>query len=173
MPAEHAHDCRHCRRVLQLDELQPYGDWHLCDGPGQKSPLWRFGAWLIGFGVVLLTLAATSIVTGIGSLNWVMSAVVWYPIVLGFFVTAPHALARRLGKPMYRAPRDSLKVRPEEWSTVLWSMLFWRSFLSIGDGVATWVWNRVLPLLRPAAERLFPFMRPADNDPTDAFRYHS
>ena len=56
-------------------------------------------------------------------------------------MTVPYGLARMRGAEQYEQPRDALVLLPLRLSTVLFLMIFWRAFVSIGDSVATSVWN--------------------------------
>ncbi len=157
-------NCRVCRAALRSHELQPHGRWHICDGPATKSPLWRFGSWLIGLSVVLAGIAVSSVLTGFGTWELLATPLLWVLLIVGFAITAPHAIARLRGRGIYLAPADSMKMRPQEITTVIWNLLLWRSFLSIGDGIATWAWNAALPGTPLSPHR--------GEDPTDAYAQH-
>ena len=162
----HPHDprsCRACRAALQSSELQPQGDWHLCDGPDTKSPLWRCGAWLIGFVTVLAGIAVTSVLTGFGTWRILLTPILWFGLLAGVLLTVPHAIARARGRGIYQPPRDAMKMRPEQLKTVVWNLVVWRSFLAVGDSIATALWNAALPGTPLTPNR--------GEEPTDSFAH--
>ena len=61
--------------------------------------------------------------------------------LVGFLMTVPYGVSRLRGAEQVPPPRDAFQVIPQKLSTVLWVMVLWRSFLSIGDELMTRVWN--------------------------------
>jgi hypothetical protein len=116
--------------------------WHIGSGPATKSPLWRVGCWLIGLGCVAVGLRFVLWVLG-GSEPFQLLFSGWLIMLLavGFLMTVPYGVARLRGGDEYTPPRDAFEVIPQKLSTVLWVMILWRSFLSVGDEVMTRVWN--------------------------------
>jgi hypothetical protein len=116
--------------------------WHIGSGPATKSPLWRVGCWLIGLGCVAVGLRFVLWLLG-GSEPFQLLFSGWLIMLLavGFLMTVPYGVARLRGGDEYTPPRDAFEVIPQKLSTVLWVMILWRSFLSVGDEVMTRVWN--------------------------------
>jgi hypothetical protein len=116
--------------------------WHIGRGPATKSPLWRVGCWLIGLAAVAIGLRFVLWLLG-GSAPFQLLFSGWLIMLLliGFLMTVPYGVSRLRGAEEYTPPRDAFEVVPQKLSTVLWVMILWRSFLSVGDEVMTPVWN--------------------------------
>ena len=116
--------------------------WHIGRGPATKSPLWRVGCWLIGVGVVAVGLRFVLWLLG-GAAPFALLVSGWLIVLLlvGFLMTVPYGVSRLRGAEPYTPPRDAFVVVPQKLSTVLWVMILWRSFLSVGDELMTRLWN--------------------------------
>ena len=124
--------------------LAPDADetWHIGRGPATKSPLWRVGCWLIGLGCVAIGLRFVLwLLGGSAPFQLVFSGWLITLFLVGFLMTVPYGVSRLRGAEEYTPPRDAFEVIPQKLSTVLWVMVLWRSFLSIGDELMTRVWN--------------------------------
>jgi hypothetical protein len=116
--------------------------WHIGPGPAAKTPLWRIGSWLIGLAAVAVGLRFVVWLLG-GPAPFALLVSTWLLVcvLVGALMTVPYGRARVRGAQLYEPPRDALVVLPLKLSTVLFVMIFWRAFVSIGDAVATSVWN--------------------------------
>ena len=103
----------------------------LADRPRSVAVGLRFVLWLLGGSAPFQLLVS----------GWLLML-----LVVGFLMTVPYGLSRLRGAEQYAPPRDAFVVIPQKLSTVLWVMIFWRSFLSVGDEVMTRVWNAGPPL---------------------------
>ncbi len=124
--------------------LPPDADaaWHIGRGPATKSPLWRVGCWLIGLGCVAVGLRCVLwLLGGTAPFQLVFSGWLITLFLVGILMTVPYGVSRLRGAEEYTPPRDAFQVIPQKLSTVLWVMILWRSFLSIGDEIMTRVWN--------------------------------
>ena len=110
--------------------------------PAAKTPLWRIGSWLIGLAAVAVGLRFIVWLLG-GPAPFALLISTWLIVCVfvGAAMTVPYGLARIRGAEQYEQPRDALVLLPLRLSTVLFLMIFWRSLVSIGDAIATSVWN--------------------------------
>jgi hypothetical protein len=116
--------------------------WHIGRGPATKSPLWRVGCWLIGLGVVAVSLRVIVwLLGGSAPFQLLLSGWLIVLLLLGFVMTVPYGVSRLRGGEQYVPPRDAFVVVPQKLSTVLFVMIFWRSLLSVGDELMTLAWN--------------------------------
>jgi len=116
--------------------------WHIGPGPAAKTPLWRIGSWLIGLAAVAVGLRFILwLLGGPAPFQLLISTWLIVCVLVGAAMTVPYGLARIRGAEQYEQPRDALVLLPLRLSTVLFLMIFWRAFVSIGDSVATSVWN--------------------------------
>jgi hypothetical protein len=116
--------------------------WHIGPGPAAKTPLWRIGSWLIGLACVAVGLRfVVWLLGGPAPFELLISTWLIVCVLVGALMTVPYGLARVRGAEQYEPPRDALVLLPLRLSTVIFVMIFWRSLMSIGDAVATSLWN--------------------------------